>query len=614
MSYQTLEIKDIFVGSIDAKDDVNNSISENEFIENFILPPNFEISDFLEGNKCFVEGYKGTGKTALLNYMSKYVQNTNGLEYFMLFKSDYKNSDKEKLEKIANNIVELDKESLKNETDFEYIWRWVILNKIVQFNLKNNYRVFEKNKEWDKFEKVIKSLSNDKNSRSFFDLLPFKINKIGQIGYSVNLGDSDIVHSLGIKNIEFESKGEMHIEFSNLLEKSFDLFSKLTLNDKSSYIFIDELEAFYEEPNMFKRDLRMIRDLILTVKYFNDLFIEMNFKNIKVICAVRTEVLESIKKFVATKEINKVIYSFRKELKWNYSNTIAYQHPIIQIWLKRIKMAEKKCNGIELSDAKIMDKWFDKQINSDDIVPYILDNSWHKPRDVVRLLQSASNISPNSIKYDQNVFNRLRKEYSKESWKEIFEELNIMYRPEQIEDIRDFLMCYKRYFTFEEAKFRAKLLSEQKSNNFLFDNIRNILKDLYRVGCIGNMSMDKRYYRWQHKGDDSLVIDDTKLFMFVHSGLWSELSLFYVYADDVALQNLKIGQVVMCRVNNINKSFAHVAVLDSTIIGSIHIKNLFKGNRFIKNINDIVKVGEVFQAKILEVNIKFGLILTRFWE
>lgn len=611
MPYQILQIKDIFVGSIDAKDDVNNSISENEFIESFIMPPNFEITEFLGDNKCFIEGYKGTGKTALLHYMSKYAQNNGGLEMFILFKSEYKHSDKSKLENLAINTVELDKESLKNEIDFEYIWRWVILNKIVQLNIKTNYRVFKKNKNWDRFEKVINSFINDKNSRSFFDILPFKINKIGGIGYSVQVGDPEIVHSLGLQDIEFDNKEKAQIEFTKLLGKAMELFSKLDIHDKNSYIFIDELEAFYEESEVFKRDLRMIRDLILTVKYFNDLFIELGYRNLKIICAVRTEVLESIKKHVAAKEINKAIYSFRKELKWNYSNTNAYQHPIIQIWLKRIKMAEKKYNQADLSDAEIMNKWFAKKIDSNEIIPYILDNSWHKPRDVVRFLQAASNGSPNSTKYEQSVFSQLRKEYSKESWKEIFEELNIIYTPAQIELIRDFLMCYKRYFTFKDAKIRAENLAEQTNNTFLIDNLNNILKDLYRVGCIGNMTVDKRYYRWQHKGDDTLVIDDTKLYMIVHSGLWSELSLFYVYKNDMTRNDIEVGQVVTCKVKRLNRYFAYVDVLDSNMEGSIHISNLTKEKRFVKHIDTVTAVGEVFQAKILRDNNRFGLELER---
>lgn len=170
--------------------------------------------------------------------------------------------------------------------------------------------------------------------------------KISGIGYSVQVVDPELIHTLDIQDIEFTDKEKPQIEFTELLNKAIELFGKLTYCNNPSYIFIDELEAFYEESEVFKRDLRMIRDLILTVKFFNDMFIDLGYKQLKIICAVRTEVLESIKNYVAAKEINKTIYSFKKELKWNYSNTNAFQHPIIQIWLKRIKMAEEKNNGL----------------------------------------------------------------------------------------------------------------------------------------------------------------------------------------------------------------------------------------------------------------------------
>ncbi|RMD01102.1 S1 RNA-binding domain-containing protein [Clostridium autoethanogenum] len=614
MSYQVLQIKDIFVGSIDAKDDVTNKIDNDEFIENFIIPPNLNIDEFLNGKKCFIEGYKGTGKTALLHYMSNHVVKEGGKELFILFKSDYKNSDRDKLENLAINMLNIDKDLLTEESDFEYIWRWIILNNIVKLNIKNNYEIFEKSHQWEKLEKAMKSLIKNNKSISLFDSLPFKLRKIGEVKYSVEMPNADIAHTLGISDIEFVDKEKKNVEFKVILDKAMEIFLKLVPKSVNSYIFIDELEAFYEEKKIFKRDLRMIRDLILTVKYFNDLFSMYKYNNLKIICAVRTEVLESIQKNIAAKEINKIIYSFRQELKWNYANTTAYQHPIIQIWINRIKHAEKKFNNVVLKDADIMKKWFTNQVNSEDIIPYILDNSWHKPRDIIRFLQAASNVSPNSTQYDQSVFNNLRKEYSKESWKEIYEELNITYKPFQISLIKEFLMCFKRYFTFEEAKMRAEKLSFQNNNNFLKENITEILKNLYSVGCIGNMSVDNRYFRWKHKGDDSLVIDDSKLYLFIHSGLWSELSLFYVYIDESMKNNVEVGQTVICRVKRINKSFAYVDILDTTLEGSIHLKYLSPNKKFIKDIKSVVKLGDVFKAKVFRIDEKYGLQLIRIFD
>lgn len=613
MAYQVLQIKDIFVGSIDAKDDVTNKIDNKEFIENFIIPPNLNLDDFLSGKKCFIEGYKGTGKTALLHYLSNSVVEKGAKELFVLFKSDYKNLDRDKMEKLAINMLDIDKSSLKKEVDFEYLWRWILLDNIVKLNIKNNYEIFEKDKQWYKLEKVVKSLSRNNKSTSLFDLLPFKIGKVGEIEYSVEMPNADLIHTLGISDIEFIDKDKKKVDFKLVLDKAIDIFAQLKPRSVNAYIFIDELEAFYEEKDIFKRDLRIIRDLIITVKYFNDLFVNFKYENIKIICAVRTEVLESIQKNISSKEINKIIYSFRQELKWNYANTNAYQHPIIQIWINRIKRAEKKYNNVELKDSEIMEKWFTNQVNSEEIIPYILDNSWHKPRDIIRFLQSASDVSPNSKQYDQGVFNKLRKEYSKESWKEIYEELNIIYNPSEIVYIKEFLMCFKRHFTFVEAKVRAEKLSKQNNNTFLKDNITDILKNLYSVGCIGNMSIDNRYFRWKHKGDDSLIIDDSKLYLFVHSGLWSELSLFYVYIDESMRNNIEVGQTVLCRVKRMNKSYAYVDILDTTLEGSVHIKYLSKEHKFIKDIRSVVNLNEVFKAEVLDIDEKFGLQLKRIF-
>lgn len=615
MAYQVLQIKDIFVGSIDAKDDVTSLLDQDEFIENFLIPPNFEIEEFLSGRKCFIQGYKGTGKTALLHYISKCTESKHAKNMFILFKSDYKNLDKNKMVNLAIQGIGMeDKDSLTEELDFEYMWRWIILNNIVQLNIKSNYHLFEKDKQWDKLEKVIGQLTQNNHVKSVFDLLPFKVSKIQSLEYRVEMPNEDVIRSLGIEGIELDSKGKTKIEFSKVLESAMELLDKLTPTSNNGYLFIDELEAFYEEKKIFERDLRMIRDLILSVKFYNDLFLKLGIKNIKIISAVRTEVLESIQKYVAGKEVNKVIYSFRQELKWNYANTNAYQHPIIQIWINRIKRAEIKHNQRELKDDEVMKEWFVPKIDSEDIVPYILDNSWHKPRDIVRYLQAASNVRADSKKYDQDVFSSLRKEYSKESWKEIFEELNIIYTPKQIERIKEFLMCYKRFFTFEEARIRSAKLSAQNGDSFLEENITDILKNLYSVGAVGNMSTDKRYYRWQHKGDDSLVIDDSKLYLFVHSGLWSELSLFHVHIDDSIRNNLVIGQEVVCRVKRLNRSFAYVDILDTSMEGAIHIKDLTEEKRYIKDINDVVKLDEVFPAKIDRIDNKFGLQLVRIFR
>lgn len=58
-------IKDLYAGRPDAKDEINYD-GLDEFIKTFVVPSNFDIERLVDKNDCFITGYKGTGKTALL--------------------------------------------------------------------------------------------------------------------------------------------------------------------------------------------------------------------------------------------------------------------------------------------------------------------------------------------------------------------------------------------------------------------------------------------------------------------------------------------------------------------------------------------------------------------
>lgn len=82
--------------------------------------------------------------------------------------------------------------------------------------------------------------------------------------------------------------------------------------------------------------------------------------------------------------------------------------------------------------------------------------------------------------------------------------------------------------------------------------------------------------------------------MIVHSGLWSELSLFYIYQD--RKYKFEIGQVVNCRVKGWNKSFVLVDIFDSDVEGSIHISKLNKERKYVRSIDSVIKHGEVLKS------------------
>ena len=79
----------------------------------------------------------------------------------------------------------------------------------------------------------------------------------------------------------------------------------LNKTDIPYYIFVDELEAYFGDIDVFKRDLRLIRDLIFTVKRINSIIVSNRMDCMKVICSVRSEILNAISRFVLQKKLIK---------------------------------------------------------------------------------------------------------------------------------------------------------------------------------------------------------------------------------------------------------------------------------------------------------------------
>lgn len=123
----------------------------------------------------------------------------------------------------------------------------------------------------------------------------------------------------------------------------------------------------------------------------------------KIICSIRSEILTAISRFVVTKELNKVTAGFAVPLMWNYSNTSSYMHPIIQILLKRIAVCEGE-GCVNPDYKKVYERWLPENIHGIEPANYILNNSWCKPRDIVRLITTVQNsIYNNSKAFTQSV-------------------------------------------------------------------------------------------------------------------------------------------------------------------------------------------------------------------
>lgn len=595
-----ITIKDIYSGKPDAKDEINFD-GLSGFIKTFIVPQNINLDSLLKGNHCFISGYKGTGKTALLFYLDNLIRenDSSACSSFIFFKEEFAELKKEEFDKFSKrglSSITIDKDTLLKNSEFEYIWRWLFFKRIVADNEEFNCGLFVDNEEWSDFVKVVFKIKGPVNIKK--SVIPNRV-KLA-IPYTDSTGTS-IAPEMEV-DLSRDSKENNYSSFIKLVDDAEVALSKVTKTDIPYHIFVDELEAYYGDQEVFKRDLYLIRDLIFTVKRFNTIFSSSNLSNIKIICSIRSEIVNAISRFIVTKELNKVISGFEIPLKWNYNNTNSFSHPIMQILLRRIAISESEDDDRYRSDKEIIAQWFPETIHDIEPSNYVLNNSWHKPRDIVRFIISAQNsINSDSTSFSQAVFSSLHKQYSIDSLNEIREEMRALYTSEQIEEIINVFTGFKSVFSVHQLRTRVNSFF---GNSILDTDFIAVLNDLYRLGLIGNFFPASQMYRWQHKGDDRLIISDEWRIM-IHQALQSALSVGKRHDYSMKrLENPQTGDVVYFEVKSISKSFVNgfIDYFGRSYPAYIHISQL--ADVYIHDIKEYVSEGEELRTAIIEYDEK----------
>ena len=603
---QKVTIKDLYAGRPDAKDEINFD-GLDTFIKTFVVPEHFNLDLLTNGNHCFITGFKGTGKTALLFYLDDFIRNkdASACSSFMLFKEDFADVRRTELQGLSNRIlssVTVENGALINASEFEYIWRWLLFKQIVNDNEYFGRNLFVDNEHWRKFESTVNQIKDPQNARKIRLADKLKI-------YYSHKDLNTMSEDTPALEVNFQNtSSENYQKFLSLIDDAESLLAMVTRTDIPYHIFVDELEAYYGKSDVFIRDLSMIRDLIFTVKRINTIFAGANMANTKIICSVRNEILNAISRFILPKEINKVTSGFSVPLMWNYSNENSYAHPIIQILLKRIAV----CSEIVYDDRglDIYKEWFPELIHDMEPASYILNNSWCKPRDIVRLISMAQNELHNDTScFSQSVFNASSKAYSSGSLQEIKEELRALYTATEIDDI---ITCFTGYrTTFSVLDIRNRIDRFFKGT-VLDINFRQVMEDLYRLGFLGNYLPLSKAYRWQHKGDDNVILTD-EWRLFVHYGLHNALSIGKKFNRAISRGvDAQIGDITEFVVNDVGISFANgeFKIYGVTYKGSIHVSKFGKqGYGYIRKLCDIVHDGDIYKVTLLRYNERHSL-----WE
>ena len=163
MSVRKLPLRKIKFGKTDAFNELLE-FGSDYFLDLFVENERYQKQQFLDGNKYYIVGKKGTGKTAFLRYLECQLNKSEeNLVIPIRFKSDFDELDKEHFASITS-----DKQLCADDTDSMYetnnivsqksyvlMWKTFLIYKIISCMKRGEYAVFD---EYDKNYKLMFSL------------------------------------------------------------------------------------------------------------------------------------------------------------------------------------------------------------------------------------------------------------------------------------------------------------------------------------------------------------------------------------------------------------------------------------------------------------------------
>lgn len=596
-----MKVKDIYHGKPDAR--YENIKTFNDMY--MVMPSIRGMDSILTNDIYYLIGNKGTGKTALLLYIGNKLieQDKDSICSTILFKTEYDNSDRVRIESLEKQIfqtLDLSEERKKELHNYISIWKLTMYVKIIIDNKNSNYAVFEKNNNWDSFVELVSRLSDIADIKASDDLrfisdIPQKITfNITKERWNITVSDKRIPLP------EEEDALEL-IQFNKAMKYADKFFSSLTRTSIPYCICVDELETSASSRN-YQRDLQMIHDWMEVVWQLNDVIKKCNYDKMKIILSVRQEIIQAVERLFVGDEVNKKRLSYGQKVEWKYTqNQIGIHTPLIQILLKKIIISSEEDRGKKYDE--VLAKWFPLVIGDEDICDFIYNRTWGKPRDVVRLLYLAVENAQNQEMFDKYLLISILQEYSSDSRTEIEEEMSAIYSQKDIKDLFDSVYNFKDSFSTEEYE---KHIRKDFQKHKILEDTQNALKILYSYGIIGCKNDRIEKVNWAYQGDD--FVEGNGWRYIIHPGLMQALNYEVAQIQGVNYYDVK-GRTYDCKIMKTWKKCVDVEFFhnEKRFFGSIHVREL-KLNEYVEDLQNDSRFikGTIIKAYVTAYNVKSG--------
>lgn len=509
---ERLRLNEILFGKTDAFNELIE-LGQDFFVDAFVNNEKYHMNDFLQGKKYYICGKKGTGKTAFLRYLECSLESPEHLIIPLRFKSDFDDVDKEQFIGSTLNTKEKEAASEKeafsshdiiSQKSYVLMWKTFLINQVIQQARSKELSVFVEDERFNCILDLLHVLYGDSDNGGI--VMP-KLKK-GTIELSSSLSSK---LSAKVKlDIDFDPKNKK-VNYQKTAKTILRLFNELTFSKIKVYVFIDELELSVRNKSMHQKDVMLVRDLILSIDELNKTCSQRCYE-IRFISAVRSEVINNV--LSAGYEINKCIEDYGITIEWFQKGGNYKDNQLLRIIENKIHASEKQ-KGLTPSQD-VWSTYFEKTIHGIEVRKYILNNTWYRPRDIIRLMTLLQSSNNDGTVFNQQSFDSAQQEYSTRMWSEFSEELILSYSSDDIKAIKSFLNRIELPFTFDYLKTRASKMGEIYPNiKAFFEKVSmaEFLEKMFTLGIVGNTGGRMVFY---FLGDQDLSLVDP---MVIHNPL-----------------------------------------------------------------------------------------------
>lgn len=503
-----LKLGEIDFGPTDARHIIFSSPRDQDiFTKVFLKPANLDIDKFFDGRKSIVYGIKGSGKSAWLKFLEINLRKTSRTKFYYFRKETDRFFDDIRPESHSEESIQNTEALTKTEVrDF-----WRLFVSLAVCNILHD----DTSPQARSFIGLVRRylLKEEGWISSITRRVPVIQTFVAKLKAEPELEVSGTFHTRGIEHIDDE------LLFSLLGERE---------NKKPIYLFFDEMEVVFTSTERFSAEVTLISALIECIRDMNEVFRRTN-ANIFLITAIRKEISDNI----IGGDTSKIVNDLGQEILWNRRSwSVAkpdFIHPLFEIIIRRIAFSEDNQRS-DVSDTvkrTILEQRFPRFIKSGNIQKDILDLTMYRPRDCALLMGICGSIDKDRQSFRKETFQLdYRQQFGNRVWIDIQEALASKYSKAIIKAMRQLLSVLDGKFTTQEFFQSIDDSSYDPDVSVLADldpkQCIGILKDMFELGAIGNLSSDKKV-RFRFRGQSSLDTRQNQV-LLIHQSLLSALS------------------------------------------------------------------------------------------